>query len=441
MPRGLRKFEFIFERSGLTRFGGLSLFGLFCKSLRLRHDLQLRVRWPDYAHRDYHPADLFLAHVFAIVAGLGRIENSQTLIHNGLIPPLLGLPDFPHRDTLRSFLWRFGPASLDSLQRAHDKLRVILAPRLGLSYSAVVDADTTALVTYGHQEGVAVGYLPKRRHGHVSYAPMLSSEGRTGLSLGLSLRPGNMRATTGSVDFLKARLAQLPSSIAASRTRVRLDAGFYFKDIAEFLDEEGIGYTIVAHWRGLLKSRMIEARYHRFAQAWEAGEFIYTPFYWDQPRRFVAVRRPKALEPESIQKRLFTFGDYTYHRALVTNLDISPEAVWRFYCDRGFQELLIREFKESYGLAQIPTRSYWANAAYMEIILWAYDLVQAFQSLCLPPEVRDWNMSTLRRELWWIPAQWVRHDNRNALHLPDRYPRKDLFVRIQRAALTTRPLF
>jgi hypothetical protein len=147
MPKGPRKFHFSFEKSGLTRFGGLSLFQSFCKTLGLRHFLQLCVRWPDYHHRDYYPADLFLAHLFAIVTGIGRIENTQSLIHNGLIPPLLGLPDFPHRDTLRSFLWRFGPNQLHSLVAAHNRLRQELFSRLRLRYSAIVDADTTALIT------------------------------------------------------------------------------------------------------------------------------------------------------------------------------------------------------------------------------------------------------------------------------------------------------
>src|SRR4029077_7707809 len=33
---------------------------------------------------------------------------------------------FPHRDTLRTFLWRFDTRSLRSLQSAHDKLRAEL---------------------------------------------------------------------------------------------------------------------------------------------------------------------------------------------------------------------------------------------------------------------------------------------------------------------------
>lgn len=440
MPKGLRKFQFLFEKTGLTRWGGLSLFAQFCKSLGLRYFLQHYVRWPHYHHRNYHPADLFLAHIFGLVAGIGRIENTQTLVYNGLIPPILGLPEFPHRDTLRTFLWRFDKVSLQRLQTAHDKVRTKFFQRLNLLYSAVIDADTTTLMTYGHQEGVAVGYLPKVRHGNPSYAPILSSEGRSGLSLGLELRSGNVSASTGAWEFLQHMLGKLPSSIASSRTRLRLDGAFYNKDIILPLDDRNLGYTVVARMTGPLKERMVSARYREFAKGWEAAEFTYTPFHWNKRHRFVAIRRPRGMEPEDVQKRLFTFQRYTYHRALVSNLPVTPEAVWRFYCDRGCQELLIREFKDALFLAQIPTRSFWANAAYMEMILWAYDLVLAFQFLCLPPEVRHWNISTLRRELWWLPAECVKQGSRNILWLPAKYPQQNLFLTIQRATLKIKPL-
>jgi hypothetical protein len=440
VPKGPRKFHFSFEKRGLTRFGGLSLFQSFCKSLGVRRFLQLSVRWPHYDYRHYHPADIFLAHVFSIVAGIGRVENTQCLIHNGLIPPLLGLNDFPHRDTLRTFLLRFGPNELRSLKGAHNKLRAKLFPRLSLLYSAIVDADTTPLITYGSQEGVARGYIAKRRHTQSSYAPIICSEGRTGLSLGMELRAGNVHATTGTCEFLSRILEKLPPSIAATRTRVRLDGAFYDKAIIEPLEQARMGYVVVARMTQPLKRRMVQARYQEFTQGWEAADFTYTPFHWKKANRFVAVRRPVALEPKEIQQRLFTFKRYTYHRVLVTNLDLTPPAVWRFYCDRGFQELLLREFKDSYAMAKIPSRSFWANAAYMEMILWAYDLVLAFQLLCLPQEVQHWNISTLRRELWWLPAEWIRRDNRNVLILPAKYPRQDLFVKIQKATAKIRPL-
>jgi len=262
MPKGPRKFHFSFEKTGLTRFGGLTLLQSFCKSLGLRRFLQLYVRWPDYHYRDYHPVDLFLAHLFAIVAGTGRIESTQCLIHNGLIPPILGLTDFPHRDTLRTFLWRFSPKQLQRLQLAHDRLRHELFQRLGLLYSAIVDADTTTLITYGSQEGTALGYIPKRRHGQPSYAPILSSEGRSGLSLGMELRAGNMHASSGAWDFLEQILEKLPSSIASTRTRVRLDGAFYDKKIVESLDPRHLGYAIVARMSRPLRNKMVQARYH-----------------------------------------------------------------------------------------------------------------------------------------------------------------------------------
>jgi len=400
MPKGPRKFYFAFEKSGLTRFGGFSLFHSFCRSFAVRHSLQLSGGWPEYDHRDYHPADLFLAHVFSIVAGLGRVENTPCLIHNGLIPPLLGLNEFPHRDTLRSFLLRFGQKPLRRLQAAHDKLRAELFARLGVLYSATVDADTTTLVTYGSQEGVARGYIPKRHHTQPTCAPILSIEGRSGLSLGMELRAGNVHPCVGAGEFLNRVLGKLPSSPAASRTRLRLDGAFYDRKIVLPLENQGLGYVVVARMYPPLKKRMVTARYQEFARGWEAAEFNYTPFHWKEEHRFVAVRRPVATEPPEIQQRLFTFKHYTYHRALVTNLHLTPPAVWRFYCDRGFQELLLREFKGSYTMSKIPSRSFWANAAYLEAVLWAYDLVLAFLMLCLPPEVQHWNISTLRRELW-----------------------------------------
>lgn len=116
------------------------------------------------------------------------------------------------------------------------------------------------------------------------------------------------------------------------------------------------------------------------------------------------------------------------------------QAVWRFYCDRGFQELPPREFQDAYAMSKIPTRRFSANAPYLEAILWAYDLVLAFQRLCLPPEVHHWNISTLRRELWWLPAEGVRRGHRNVLALPARYPRQDLFAKVQRATTRVRPL-
>jgi len=221
---------------------------------------------------------------------------------------------------------------------------------------------------------------------------------------------------------------------------LRLDGAFYDKDILLPIEEEGYGYVSVATMTGPLIKAMVAAKYHEFAQGWEAAEFTYTPWKWNEQHRFAVVRRPSSLESDKLKESLFTLKKHTYHRALVHNLALEPESVWRFYTDRANQELLIREFKDSFFMAKIPTRSFWANAAYMEMILWAYDLVLAFQNLCFPEEVRHWNISTLRRELWWLPAEWVKHGRRNVLGLPAKYPQQKLFTKIQVMASKVKPL-
>jgi len=439
MSKGPRKFQFSFTKSGLTRYAGLMLFYQFCKSIGLRYFLQHYVHWPDYHYRNYHPADIFLTHIFSIVAGIGRIENTQSLYHNGLIPPLLGFTDFPHRNTLREFLQRFNAAHLKSLQSAHDTLRSKLFHHLQLGYTAIVDTDTTPLTVFGHQQETASGYNPKY-HGKPSYSPLLSSEGTTGLSLGIMLRPGNFHSSEGALDFLKIILQKLPSSIAATRVRLRLDGGFYDKDIIHFLDKEEYRYIISAKMTRPLRIKMASASYHQFAPGWEAAQFSYTPFRWDQSHQFIAIRRPIEIEAEK-QQQLFTFKRYSYHNTLVTNLTLTPEAIYRSYRKRANQELLIRELKDSYYMAKIPSRTFYANAAYMEIILWAYDLVLAFQYLCLPLEYQHWNIATLRRELWWLPAEWVKRDNRNILLLPEKYHYQKLITAVQKTISKLKPIF
>lgn len=88
-----------------------------------------------------------------------------------------------------------------------------------------------------------MGYIPKRRHGQPSYAPIISSEGRSGLSLGMDLRAGNVHASKEAWAFLQAILNKLPSSVhlvARARDWMELCSN---KETIEPLDR-----MVVARW-------------------------------------------------------------------------------------------------------------------------------------------------------------------------------------------------
>ena len=240
-----------------------------------------------------------------------------------------------------------------------------------------MDIDATALTVYGHQEGSEVGYNPQHR-GKPSYCPILCTEGLSGLTLNFKLRPGNVYPGSDAVEFLTRSLDKLPDTVASTRTRIRADASFYNKDFINYLDDNHLGYAIVARVTKPLKNVMSGIRYHTFQRNWDVGEFLYQPCSWKSKHRFIGVRR--LVEEDDSPDTLLSVKGFTY-RSLVTNLELNPLAVWRFYCKRALQELLIRELKDSYTLAKIPTRSFLANQVYLEIVLWAYDLIMAFKYL------------------------------------------------------------
>jgi hypothetical protein len=76
----------------------------------------------------------------------------------------------------------------------------------------------------------------------------------------------------------------------------------------------------------------------------------------------------------------------------------------------------------------------------MEMVLWSYDLVLAFQDLCLPEEVRNWNIATLRREIWWLPAEWVQTGQSQRFGAPSQVSTPRPVPQIQQATDIVRPL-
>ena len=135
-------------------------------------------------------------------------------------------------------------------------------------------------------------------------------------------------------------------------------------------------------------------------------------------------------------------GRYAYH-AYVTNLDLTPERVWRFYNDRARIELIIKELKYDYALGQLPTRRFEANALRFEILRLAYNLVVGFQTLCLPASWASATLSTIRQHFFLLPALLARPQGRPALRFPRHLPAKrDIEAVLERLrALERRPLW
>jgi hypothetical protein len=412
MPREPRKLRIAFGSSTLTHYGGVYLLHRFLTRIGFKRALGQDIQLVQRNHR-YSVGEMLLALLYPMVLGLERIETTSLLCENGVFQYLTGLPSYPNPTTLRRFLLRVAPTALTRLRALHDRFlaRMTLLPSPPVRI--IFDVDSTVLVVYGKQEQARVGYNPIK-HGRPSYHPLLCFEGQSRDFWHGELRPGDVHTATGVVDLLQACFAKLPAGVRS--IIIRADKGFYDRALVEWLEAHRATFVIVARLTGPIKRRLAHLHYTSPSPGIEVAEFRYQPTRWQRAHRFVVIRRPQPEEPTE-QLTLFKLGRYHY-QVLVTNLTLQPLNLWRFYNDRAGVELVIRQLKGDYALGHIPGHHFFANQTYFHLLLLAYNLVNWFKRLCLPPEFQNATLHTLREQILLMPAQLVRAENRPRLNLP-----------------------
>ena len=408
-PRGLK---IACNHTGLTHFGGIYFFHEF---LRVLHMRQFLARNLDYSRRNerYSVSQMILALVYPIILGLDRIETASFLRSNGTFQYLTGLQSFPDSQTLRRFL-RHAPSRLwEQLHGVNDRLLQHFIYLPDHRSRLIFDLDSTVVTTFGHQDGAEVGYNPRSR-GKRSSNPLLCIEANSAYLWDAELRTGNAATWEGSVELLDTCFANVPPDIREIRTRA--DAGFAFNPVLEALESQSAQYAVVARLTRPFRNLLPGLRYEPVNRDWEMADFEHRVQGWPQARRFVVARR--LLPGLETQPTLFALGRYVY-RAWVTDLPLTPAGVWHFYDGRAAMERRIRELREDFALPKIPTRSFAANALYLEIIRLAYNLVTAFQRTCLEPHWQSFTLQKLRFNLFLLPGAITRPQNRPVLRLKD----------------------
>jgi hypothetical protein len=416
MPKGIRKLHISLGEPNLTHFGGIFLIHHFCQKLKFKQRLQNTVR-QTRRQRGYNQAELTLAIIYALIVGIPRLSKTKILQGNGAFQKIIGLRSYPYASSLRRFIKSITKTTNDQLDSAHDAFRQKIFTLSKPSTSIIFDFDSTVITVYGkYIEGAEVGYNPHKR-GARSYQPLLCFEAHTRDFWHGILRPGDRYTSYGSVDFFKNCLAKVPSHIY--RIRARADSGFFDHKFIEALEEAHVGYAVVVKLTKPIKRTVCTIRYRLFKSNAAVAEFTYQPMGWKTPHRFIAIRKPLA-DKETNQLSLFSTGRYSY-QVFVTNLPLQPEQVWYFYRPRAAIETDIRELKQSFSLAKIPTNSFQANQAFFSLLTFSYNILNWFKRLCLPPRFKNAAAETIRQEFLVLPARLVKSQNRNILNLPSEY--------------------
>jgi hypothetical protein len=426
VKKGLQSLVFSFEEDFLTHYGGLFLIQRFCNKLGFRRRLQRQWRAaPNWS--EFDPLDLILLILFLLIVGVQRISKSDKLQYDGFFAALLGLTQWPDESTLRRFLQRLSPRAIRQLARFHDQLRQLLFTLPSARHSLTFHLDSVVLTLYGKQQGARRGYNPKAR-GRRSYHPLLCFEAHGQEFWHASLRPGDAASNTGARHFVQRCLHKVPSGIARSRIRFLADAGFFSGALIDDLTQAGCGFTIVCRSYDAYRRLAERAGFTKLKMGWAYAEFRHRPQTWSQEQRFIVIRRPLPIDPdETRQLTLFKDAKYSYS-VLVSNLELSPWRTWIDYAKRANVEKSFRELRNELALSKIPSQSWTANVAFLQLLALAYNLVHWFKRLCLPPDQLLTTVETLRHQLIGLPAHLICRAGKNVLLMPRAYPDQKDFL-------------
>jgi hypothetical protein len=433
VPYSPRNIRVACDHAGLTHYGGVYFFHEFLRVLQLRNFLSQRLSY-SRRNRRYSLSQMILALMYPIVLGLDRLETASFLRSNGTFQYLTGLPSFPDPQTLRRFLLQAPDSFCEQMHRVNDRLLQNFIHMPDHRSRLIFDLDSSVVTVFGRQQNAEVGYNPRYR-GKRSYNPLLCIEANSSYLWDAELRAGNAGTWDGSVELLATCFVNVPRDIR--ELRVRADAGFGFNPVLEMIEARAAQYAVVARLTQAFKRLLPGLGYKSVNQQWEMAEFEYRPHGWPQPRRFVVARR--FVPEEESQTTLFTLGRYMY-RAWVSNMNLTPAGIWHFYDGRAAMEPRICELREDFALRKIPTASFAANALYLEIIRLAYNLVTAFQRICLQESWQNLTLGKLRYKLFLLPGELTRPQNRPVLRLRESPMLRDLIGDILSRISELKPL-
>ncbi len=260
----------------------------------------------------------------------------------------------------------------------------------------VLDMDSSESPTYGEQEGSAYN----GHFGCTCYHPLFLFNQFGDLER-CTLRPGNVHSADGWRGVLEPVVSRYRRSKTV-RLYFRGDAAFANPDIYEFLEAEGMGYTIRLPANGVLQDKIgfllkrPVGRPPNEVRRFHAS-FSYQAQSWKMPRRVVA-------------KVEWYPGEF-YPRVgiIVTNLTRPTERVVAFYNQRGTCEQWIKEGKGAIKWTRLSCRSFAANAARLQLHALAYNLGNFMRTLAMPKVAEPWSLTSLREKLIKIGAKVVRH--------------------------------
>lgn len=279
----------------------------------------------------------------------------------------------------------------------------------------VLDVDATDDETHGHQHLVFFqGYSDEHRSLPLLVFAQAEAKGEHAL-VGALLQPGNVHGSHRAMAMVKAIVTGVRRAFPRCAIELRADSALALPEGYEGCEKLGMPYTM-----SLPKNEpLIEAAqpWMRHAQAIHAeigetvhvlGEFHHAAHTWSHERGVIC------------KAEVMSQGENP--RFVVTSRrHLKPQALYRFYCQRGDPENRIKELKLDLKTDRLSCHRFWANQFRLRLHAAASVLMQPMRKLLAGTDLARAQVSTLRLRLLTVGARIPESVRRVWVQLPSAY--------------------
>jgi hypothetical protein len=399
-----RSFKLENTPAKISSNGGLVLVDKMAEALGVSPSIEEKLGHLKRRNRGYKVSDKVMDLVRLYVSGGDVISDIKQLRFDGVVNGYLGRDSLMACSTAVEFLMQFCRAEVNALSQvagsvARDTLHV------NRNSIATLDVDAT-FIEAGKRDAV------RSYHGTRGYYPMLGFVAETKGLLLSEFRDGNVSPAADAPGFVRRLISRLPKTV--EKIRLRSDSAWFNHEVMDYCARKDIEFAITAdknsHTCQLIE-RIPEEAWEVFGDVCDEkiAETVYSFEHGERAYRLIVLREP-------MRQLNLLEGIYSY-RVIITNMGWEKRRLVKWHRERATSENWIKELKGAFSLDRLPSGRYQSNAAFLQIISLAYNLVEALKVLGLPDEYRNKTVKSLRYRLFNIPATWVRHARQWVLKL------------------------
>lgn len=371
--------------------------------------------------------DILRQRLYQIIAGYEDCNDAKVLRHDSIFKAISGRPPdgapLASQPTLSRFENRVHGDALREINMQFT--RIFIQTRAEPPDEIILDVDSTNVDAHGLQQ---LTFFNAYYDEHI-YHPVLVHDAKTGCTLAVVLRPGNVGGASEVLMTLSYVVPMLRAAFPHVRLSFRADSGFCEPYTLDWLEDEEIRYTV-----GIGVNKVLERLSAAFVKSIEE-HYASTR----QPQKTYTSMRYKADKWRGARRvvvkcEVTALG--TNVRYVVTTRAGRSQDVYVWYTQRGgTSERYIGELKNGLQGDRLSCRKFDANFFRLIEHTAAYNLMVLFREQTRVPEIEHASIETIRKKVIKVGAVVKQTARRVWVRMSSTWPFADCFRAVHRAVL------